>query len=364
MLRSLYTSLREYYHFIRKEMSSASTLPLRIRLRMLRHGFLSQSYTLYDLANRDPNDYISDLTRIRMTRLYSYPTPRTNYAAVLNNKYYSTVVLKQFFDVPEVFAYLDQGRLYPLIASWDNIDLTTFLGHLAERTLRIVVKPNGGAEGGGVLVLDNRDAILRRNGVPTSPEAIMSELSSLNDYLVCEYVQQSEFASTFYPFTTNTIRLVTIHGGERKMPYVALAVQRIGQERSIPVDNWSCGGLSAPIEIQSGTLGTAITHPKNEHMVRRYDNHPDTGAPIKGRVIPRWSEICTSITAAAHRLPFIPLIAWDVVHTDDGTMVIEANGTTGVQIFQAHAPLLRRTDIRAFCEQYGLFNRLPFPRHR
>ena len=60
---------RQMAGLVRRELKSSvgRSVPLAARLRMMRRGFLSESYVLYDLERNDPTLYLSDLSRFVRT---------------------------------------------------------------------------------------------------------------------------------------------------------------------------------------------------------------------------------------------------------------------------------------------------------
>ena len=62
--------------------------------------------------------------------------------------------------------------------------------------------------------------------------------------------------------------------------------------------------------------------------------HPDSGAEIVNTRIPGWGNIKKEVIEVADRLPYLNYIAWDLLLTEDGVCVIEANTSSGVNIIQ------------------------------
>lgn len=53
--------------------------------------------------------------------------------------------------------------------------------------------------------------------------------------------------------------------------------------------------------------------------------HPHNNVQIEGRIIPEWPEMREQAIAAHRRLPLIPSIGWDLIATDSGVYILEAN---------------------------------------
>ena len=156
--------------------------------------------------------------------------------------------------------------------------------------------------------------------------------------IIQERARQGEYASSFYPRSINTLRIVSIRPeGEIKHEIVG-ALQRIGTDASAPVDNFSQGGLTALIDLESGVLGKASSGDYFDRDGKRisYSKHPDTGAQIEGVAVPGWHGIRDKIVEVTEQLPFFEYIAWDLVVQDHGVSVLETNMKSSLNIFQVH----------------------------
>ena len=57
-------------------------------------------------------------------------------------------------------------------------------------------------------------------------------------------------------------------------PFIAAAVHRFGTAASLPMDNWSKGGIGAAVDLDNERLGGDITFP-NRYAARVHERHPD-----------------------------------------------------------------------------------------
>jgi hypothetical protein len=81
-----------------------------------------------------------------------------------------------------------------------------------------------------------------------------------------------------------------------------------------------------------------------------FTHHPDTGHKMKGRAVPRWSEMVSLVKQAHRTYPWMPFIGWDVVDSEQGLVLLEANAYWGADSIQLPgAPGLGNT---RFCEIY------------
>ncbi len=94
--------------------------------------------------------------------------------------------------------------------------------------------------------------------------------------------------------------------------------------------------MCAPIDVDTGI----ITHVAYDKDRITYENHPNTGYPIKGAKIPMWKESLALIKEAGEILPQIGYVGWDVAVTPTGPVLIEGNNLPGHDILQLppHVP--------------------------
>jgi hypothetical protein len=212
-----------------------------------------------------------------------------------------------------------------------------------------VVKPLEGHHGAGFLCLSREERGVSVNGSRPDPVRLERLLAGLDRQIVTGFVSQGRYGAALFPKTTNTMRIVTLIDPDTHEPFIARAVQRIGNARSFPVDSFSMGlgGLNARVDIASGRLGPAASIESRWCLAWR-DHHPETGAAISGVEVPNWPDICRGVLQCARRFAFIPCLAWDIVVTEPGFTVIEGNSATGVRILQVHGPLLTDSRVRRF----------------
>ena len=161
-----------------------------------------------------------------------------------------------------------------------------------------------------------------------------------------------------------TIRLVTIRpvGGE---PEPVVAVYRM-PTGTAAADNFDGGGLAAPVDLASGVLGPAVQK-KGALPVDEVDVHPDTGAKVRGMVVPFFRE-AVALGVRTHGMcsPRVPVIGWDIAVLDDGPVIVEANNVpcsvlaqmpTGLALGETRYPECLASHLRA---AFGLPQPRPF----
>lgn len=314
-------------------------VPLHRRLRLLRRGFTSESSLIYRTMNgADLSDYLSDWSRLARTARIDEP-----WIAILNDKLCFWGVMRNFSDhVAPVLGIVRDGRVVSLETGW----VAPIASGLPRLAGKLVLKPCTGSGGSDVLVYGYDGDTHRLDGAPEDPSALVARLSA-DTWLACAFLEQAAYARAVWPGSTNTIRLLTLYDAEAGEAFLARAVHKFGRAGTGHVDNWEKGGISAEIDSVSGRLGQGFTfHP--EGRLQAHDCHPDSGAPIKGLVVPGWPAVRGELLALASRLPFLPYVGWDVVVTDNGHAIIEGNNRPGVAVLQVHGPLLADPRVRHF----------------
>lgn len=324
--------------------------PLRYRRpRWWRHGFLSRSSIVYELDSNDPTEYITDLQRYFSTRRMVHPRLQD----VINNKL-TTHLLLRSLDVrtPELLGVYWRGGVHRFPHE-DRDTLVDFLGSLADGQ-RVFFKPLSGAEGKNLFSVRRAGEKYGVNGSQVGLAAVRAAIEAPKRPLVIEAgVEQHPAQRALFAETTNTVRLLTMLDMRDRSPFIVVAVQRIGAERSGVVDNWTQGGLSARVDLATGVLGKATRLPDGDRL-EWFSHHPDTGAPIEGCVVPFWENTVATVLKAARAISFLEYVGWDIIVAPDGPVVLEANINSGMNVLQVHQPLLADPRARAYMEKRGV----------
>ncbi|WP_129665211.1 sugar-transfer associated ATP-grasp domain-containing protein [Phytoactinopolyspora endophytica] len=330
--------------------------PLRMRRpRWWLKGFLSRSAILYDLDHNDPAEYVSDLQRVYRTKRMVHERLQD----VINNKL-TTHLLLGTMDIRSaklLGVYWRQAiHCFP---GEERVELPEYLDRI-EPERQVFLKVLSGAEGKNIFAVKRLDeSRWSVNGEEMDLDRTVEVFYAQKRPLIVEEgLEQHPKQSALYPDTVNTIRVLTmidVNDGHR--PFIAMAVQRIGTRSSEPADNWSRGGLSARVELDTGQLGRATRLPLRDE-VEWFDAHPDTGSPITGVEVPYWPQIRDLVLHSARVLSFMEYVGWDIVVTPDGPVVLEANINTGMNVLQAHQPLFTDPRARAYYAERGVMTDL------
>lgn len=315
--------------------------------RAIRLGFTPNEYAVFHLKDKNPAEYISDWER------QLFREKARNYKILMDNKIIFYHLVKDYAEVNRIYAYKEGTCFMALEPDFSESNLMEQL----KKFERIVYKKNNSGGGEGVMLLEYRDDKLWINRVESS----LSEVNVLiedTDYILEEFCEQGEFENNLWPYSVNTLRIVTLK--QKNGSYsIGLATQRIGVEKEAFVDNAHVGGVYTDVDIDTGRMHQAISRTKSfakdaagEFIC--YDQHPVTKAQIEGAVIPRWNEIKGEILTLHQSLSFtnIPFIAWDIALKDDHFTVIEANTSCGVYVLQTFKGM-RNGVVGQWMKDYG-----------
>ena len=302
-------------------------------------GYLADQYALYGLNKKNKKYYLSEFDWYK-SRYINEP-----YNFMLNNKIVCNKMLEEYIRVPKIYFFkknksiIDENGLV--------VKEEVILNKLKEEK-ELFIKPISAGKGSNVYCLgySNNSFIIDNEKVTT--EQIIKLLKN-RDWFISEKINQAKCLSDIYDKTSNTIRLITLNNIKTNQFEVFFAVQRIGTKATIPVDTGSRGGLVSKIDIDTGTL----TEARTLRSLNVYEYHPDSNFKIKGFKIPNWNELKKTILEVSNEFPFLNFIAWDILMTDDGPVIIEANTSSGVNIIQLWGGQ-RQDKLGAFYKQHDI----------
>ena len=284
-------------------------------------GYIADQVALYNLNSKNKKEYLSEFDWYKSRYING------NYKFILNNKIVCTELLKHYVYVPKMYVLKQKKR----ITGFDNnIDSSDKIIILLKKEKKLFLKPIDCGKGSGVVLLkyEKNKFFMDQNEVKEGE--IKNYLDTETNYFISENITQNEYLNNLYHKTTNTLRMVTFKDPETEKFILYFVVQRIGTYNTIPVDNGSKGGLVAKVDLETGELSSA----KCLHNLNEYKFHPDSKKPIEGVKIPNWNNIKEEIITLSNRFPYLNFIAWDVLLTDKGICIIEANTSSGVNILQ------------------------------
>lgn len=325
----------------------SAPVPLPVLLDMWRHGFGGWSYIYYELHEQSRFEaYLPDLAMRAVSDLNG-PVAKL----LATNKLVFERVAGRFVRVPEVRALLSRGTVVPLGEGSAPGSLPALLAEVRAHG-PVILKPVDGGKGRGVYRLEAAAEGLLLNGAAVTDEEATRRLAGLEATMVNPLVPNAPYAEAIFPAATNTVRVVTMIDPASGEPFVAASVHRFGSLGSAPTDNASRGGVTVRVDPETGELG--YVHALDARgRVRHWDVHPDTGAPVRGVVVPGWRRATEALLDTARKLPMLLYVGWDVVVGEDGITLLEVNTTPSLHV-QAHFPYLEDARIRRFLEHHGV----------
>lgn len=309
------------------------------RIKMWSKGFLSEKQTLYQFDKNDYRLYLSDY-HTSMARWINEP-----FNDILTNKLIFEEIVGSYIKVPESFGWIFNGTYFS--KSEETLE------DLIKTQDRFVLKAVTGGGGKSVYVAHVKgEKIALNEKDEMSHSEFIAFTQNLNNFIICAYIEPGSFSKSLSN-CLNTLRVLTIFDDDINEAYMARAVHRIGVLSSAPMDNFTKGGLSANINLETGELSDATGHPKDENH-ERYSVHPETKGQIQGAIIPNWTKIRMEIESAASKLPMLKVVGWDIMLTDDGVYAIEGNHHPDPDVLQAHEPLLADPRIQSFYKKHKI----------
>ena len=277
------------------------------------YGAGYMDYNMFDMYNLTPAQRDTFLTRGRnnnYVRMYNDPS----LMHIFHNKNEFNAMFGEFVN-----------RDWVMLA-----DREKALDFLAKHPV-FMCKSIAGDGGKGVRKLNVADY----GSAQQTCDALWEEMG---DCLLEELIVQHPAVSSVYPESVNTVRAVTIYK-DGQVHFVGTCF-RIGNHGN-HVDNFSSGGMVAPVDHKTGIVTDGgIDRPKNKFMV-----HPMTGTSIVGFQFPDWQEAMDMVVRAAHKIPGLRYVGWDIAFSDHGPVMVEGNEFPGHDLFQLPGHNPQKTGI-------------------
>jgi putative polysaccharide biosynthesis protein len=361
-----YQALQARVRWLKHERKAHTGLPFTRKLEMWRRGFFAESAVIYDFPANDPRWYVTDYQHFCMGQ-------RVNgWEGLYDHKLsLRALLLAKGLRQADTVAYIYEGKILvqPFSGGARYIEARELIDLLREEGegASWIVKPEDGLRGEGLFMLryDTGEFWVQR-GRQVQEFELEKFLEGLHPgthgnagaMLIERRLEQGAFWRSLFSESANTLRLQTLWIPGEPEPFVARAVQRIGTVDTVPTDNWSGGGISSPVQLETGRLGAGRIHPLKappERRGRSFTHHPDTGAQIADVVLPHWERVTEVVLRAAASVPFNRMAGWDVLVDAEGVPVIlEANGNSDVNLLQVHGGLLAEPRIQQFYRAVGV----------
>ena len=261
----------------------------------LAYGFAPDEYMYYKLKERNLEEkkaYITNLDRICLQYIMN-----------------DFKELQYLFDKTATYEKL--GRFYKRdeISVASSRDYNKFLEFVEKHSV-FVVKQVSESCGHGIQILE-----ADYNALETQYKGILS----LGKCSLEEKIVQSDIMSKFNESSVNTVRVRSFN--TKSGIKIGPCSLRTGRAGSI-VDNGGSGGVMAAVDRNTGVVDTD----GHDEYLNKYEVHPTSFVPFYGFQIPEWDSCISLVKEMCGLLPKLGFIGWDLAHTNNGWVLVEANG--------------------------------------
>jgi len=290
----------------------------------LRHQEVNQYYYLYGfdrLALSDHSDYGGEINqrdlRNNLNRRFARGKDVTSYVGLAADKFVCGIYFEALgVPTPKIFALMDcNGIRYR-----DDLQTHMPLSSLLNRQgMKAVCKEVLGGCGIGFMTVDVDSA---GKLLLMDEEATVSDLekSLYGTHILQERVIQHPSLCELYPSAVMTLRVVTVLKNGNS--HVLAGTVRVGACGG-KVDNFHAGGMMGPVDLKTGKLGKFFQFGPGKRG--RFTHHPDTGVQFEGFQLPFVPD-AVELCLATHKFFYgIHSIGWDIVFTENGPLILEAN---------------------------------------
>lgn len=129
----------------------------------------------------------------------------------------------------------------------------------------------------------------------------------------------------------NTLRIVTIKEGIEYRYLTGFLSIATGNSSS---DRWADGAIYIGLDLQRRTLMKNGYISTSSGKIKEVHKYPDSGIVFQDFEIPYLDEAIDICCKAHHIISHCLLIGWDLVITDEGPLILEANETPGLMACQ------------------------------
>ncbi len=221
------------------------------------------------------------------------------------------------------------GGHYPEAPGLTQIDsaekLTAFFANV---TMPVFGKPVDSLQSLGSARFESFDRSSKKlnlaNGETISVEDLFEEIVSEfgGSYIFQKCVQPHSALADICAGGLPTVRVVTLDSGNG--PELYRAAIKLTSSGNVADNFWRAGNMLAPVDIENGIMDKALTQMGIDGEF--LSHHPVTNAPIEGTTIPHWDKVTNAAIDAAKLIPGSILIGFDIAISQDGPVIIEANG--------------------------------------
>jgi len=189
--------------------------------------------------------------------------------------------------------------------------------------------------------------------VKNNEEFDLEQLTISCPSIIQKYIKQHQKLEDYCP-SVNTIRTETIITKDNDVVVLGAFI-RFGIKDYF-LDNQKLGGLSIGVNIETGEIYETAMNGIGE----TFTEHPDSGIPFKGFVIPYWDEVLKLSEQVQRNFSYFKMLGPDIAITPDGPVIIEINATpdhAGLEM--DYGPVLKNKNVWQVFKDYDLLINKP-----
>lgn len=238
----------------------------------------------------------------------------------INNSYIRTMNNREYYHLFD--NKVEFNKLFKKYLNRDYLDLgnSTYeeFVEFTNKHKTFMAKPTNMQCGKGIEKIEIKKQNLKK---------LYNKLLENKQYLLEEYVVQSNEMNKLFPNSVNTLRIVSAYKNTKTT--ILFRAIRIGNGKNV-VDNFNHGGMYSVINEKG-----IITKPAIDKEGNIYEVHPVTKTNIVGFEIPYFKEAIKMVKDASKVVKEVGLVGFDIAITNDGPVMIEGNQLPGYDIYQS-----------------------------
>ena len=325
---------------IEEDLYKNKEISLLKKIRFYKKGFLFGFLNYYKIDNEE---YF--LKYLPILKYYKLHPINGLYSNWIDDKLTMRYMLNPFHDnLPKYYFQVMNGRIIKLLDCPEmySADIAGFIDLLKDKG-EIAAKLLFGSRQIGFTKFAYFEDSFFINDKEASEEELKKAISSMENYLMTEYIIPYKDIHKIFPTCSTPIRFMIINDEEGFR--IVGSLIRFETNRTAFNDDRS-GGIFCGVDIEDGTIFNPIRFDANMNIIPALV-HPDTGEEIKGRV-KNWSSIIDLLTKIGGYLPQLCLLGYDIIVTEDSFKIIEINSLQGLGLMEVFHQIMTNDSNRRF----------------
>lgn len=288
------------------------------KLWYISHGFNPNRKAWYGITKENYRSFVSDFEFYRTSSYVNNP-----FTGWFDDKLTTYRMLQPFKEnQPVHFCYIKNGILLPL-------DLNGKIAKSAEAIIALAkerplaLKRCVGGHGAGFMKLHYSQERFWLNDKEITPSDLVNMISSLDGYVVTEFVKpHASLRAIIGEDNFTVLRVISIFDAQDG-PQVVGIIARIGTAKA---GHTQAGHdhFYMNVDMTTGHASDAV-YEYSDYDFENILTHPETGASLDEVAIPGISEVMQLVKDVSVHLAAAPYLVFDIVPTDDGPKILEIN---------------------------------------